>query len=183
MFETKDIGFHIRNVSNSVLVSGCRTFQIDNDAICVENSHEINISSNIFCWHRGNGIVLRDVTWGSINANNVIDTGVNKQMVGILMENKTKGLQVTGNSIFNWPGHHPMSVAIKEDSSCMNNQIIANNINHCNVDISSEGKGTMVQNNISETKQPYLGKPGSLHEDFIKRDRLESFISEIKKSR
>ena len=62
VFQTAGPAFHIRNTSNSILVSGCRSFQIGGDAVVVDRSDEINLSSNIFCWHQGHGIVLRSGT-------------------------------------------------------------------------------------------------------------------------
>ena len=74
-YQTRGTAFSVTDYSCSVLISGCRTYQIQSDAVVVEDSHEINISSNIFCWHEGHGIVLNNVHWGTISANNVIDNG------------------------------------------------------------------------------------------------------------
>ena len=145
---------HIRNFSCSNLISGCRTFQIKGDAVVVEDSHEINISSNIFCWHEGHGIVLRNVLWGTVSVNNVIDSGsINikeggshpkmaffrspqpdfdrdkHRKSGILLEGTTQGLTVNGNALFSWPHILRMDPAIKEGEGCNNNLITGNNIN------------------------------------------------------
>jgi hypothetical protein len=66
VFMTKSAGFYI-NGANSTLISGCRTYQISDDAIRAVKSHELNVSSNIFCWHEGHGILLDNVIWGTIN--------------------------------------------------------------------------------------------------------------------
>ena len=145
---------NIRNFSCSNLISGCRTFQIKGDAVVVEDSHEINISSNIFCWHEGHGIVLRNVLWGTVSVNNVIDSGSNNlkeggshperafyrspqpdfdrdkhRKSGILLEGTTQGLTVNGNALFSWPHILRMDPAIKEGEGCNNNLITGNNIN------------------------------------------------------
>ena len=65
VYQTKSHGFYIHSKSNSVIISGCRTFQITGNAVNVDESHEINISSNIFCWHTEEGIVLNNVIWGT----------------------------------------------------------------------------------------------------------------------
>jgi hypothetical protein len=75
VYQPNKYAYHVRNTSNSVLISGCRSFQVEQDAVVVEASHEINISSNTFCWHEGHGIVLKDVIWGTVCGNNVIDSG------------------------------------------------------------------------------------------------------------
>ncbi|MFW5872512.1 MAG: right-handed parallel beta-helix repeat-containing protein, partial [bacterium] len=75
VYMTKSIGFYLHSNSNSTLINGCRTFQIQNDAVRVVDSHELNVSSNIFCWHDGHGIVLDNVIWGNVNGNNFIDNG------------------------------------------------------------------------------------------------------------
>lgn len=167
VFQTRGPGFHLHSASNSVLISGCRTFQIQDDAVRVENSHELNISSNIFCWHLGHGIVLKDVTWGTIAGNEVIDTGsVNqdfpanqypsslKLMNGIYLIS-TSGVGVTGNTIFNWPVAPPIGHAILEEGSCRNSVIVANNINYARVGVQSDGKGSQTANNVAYLPESY----------------------------
>jgi hypothetical protein len=48
-FQTRLCGFRIEGVSNSVALTGCRTFKIVGDAVSVEASHEFNATGNIFC--------------------------------------------------------------------------------------------------------------------------------------
>lgn len=185
LYQTKDVGYHIHSHSNSVLISGCRSYQLEKDAVVVDTSHEINISSNIFCWHRGDGIVLRDVKWGSINGNNVIDTGVRDKMrrIGIILSEETKGVQVVGNAIFNWGDQLPMKIGIKEDEECVNNIISNNNINYCtDKDVLAKGSGTVVKDNVSDIDNAYIGMDREKKYPDFTRERLNAFIGEIKDS-
>ncbi len=166
VFQVKEYGYYLRDISNSVLISGCRTFQIEKEAVVVERSHEVNISSNIFCWHRGEGIVLDRVSWATITANNIIDTGVRARdgslKTGIVVRNESKGVQVTGNNIFNWGDQVPMLHGISEDPTCLNNQFVSNNFNYFTGEvIVSKGKNTLVSNNVAEGSYAYenFGKP------------------------
>jgi hypothetical protein len=58
-----------------VLISGCRSFQIGDAAVKVESSHELNVSSNIFCWSEKEGLILDDVSWATVTGNEFIDNG------------------------------------------------------------------------------------------------------------
>ncbi len=75
VYQACGIGFYLRNRSGSILISGCRSFQGKQQAVFVENTDEINISSCIFCWQEGHGIELRNCTWGTISANAIMDSG------------------------------------------------------------------------------------------------------------
>jgi hypothetical protein len=132
VYQSLGHGFYISAHSNSVCISGSRVFESARNGIMVEDSHEINISSNILCWNQQNGCELAYVVWGTISANNLIDNGgrVNEHAHGILLRNHSKSLQVTANAIFNWPGHVPMCCGVYEDASCSYNQISSNNINY-----------------------------------------------------
>jgi hypothetical protein len=181
-FQTRSYAIYIRNHSNSVLISGCRTFQIEDDAILVEKSHEVNISSNIFCWHRGHGIVLDGAKWGSISSNNIIDSGVRTSdgslRSGVVLMNETKGFQITSNAIFNWGDQCPMEFGIVEDASCQKNLIASNNINYFKEEgINSEGKDSMVNGNLLEGPHAWVGMERKGYPDFT-RDAIEAFIKE-----
>ncbi|WP_436841394.1 right-handed parallel beta-helix repeat-containing protein [Tunicatimonas pelagia] len=209
VYQTEGYGFHLHNGSNSVLLSGCRTYQISNDAVVVESSHEINISSNIFCWHTGHGLVLRNALWGTITGNNIIDNGsinlANPQedslivtgdrpfikapkegqeishYHGILIENESKGLTISSNAIFNWPVVPAMQYGIYEDSTCFSNLITANNINFCQEgDILSRGDSTQVIGNVSYVAEPHYSKASKKYQSFDTR-LLDQFIEELKK--
>jgi hypothetical protein len=207
VFQSKSNAFYLKNTSNSVLITGCRTYQIQDDAVVVENSHEINISSNIFCWTEGNGIILDGVKWGTVSANNVIDNGsINpydpqkdaaiatedfKKVLrsvdhrvsiksGIVLRNKTKGLSVTGNAIFNWPATPKMKYGISEDETCENNNIISNNINFYSIaDVNSMGKGSKVSGNVGSGEVPYTGKIGIPGVQVFNTALVEKFINDI----
>jgi len=184
VYQTKSHGFHIHTQSNAVLVTGCRTYQITGGSVVVENSHEINLSSNIFSWSTEEGIILNNVRWGSVVGNNIIDIGsvnlfdpeedslikadpkrpfVKKYVpgqeitnyTGILLKNQTMGITITGNSIFNWHVAPPMRYGIEEDTSCVSNLISSNNINYCIEGISANGKETLVKNNKIYAEKPF----------------------------
>ena len=201
------MAFHLLKHSNSVLITGCRTYQIQNDAVVVENSHEINISSNIFCWTEGNGIVLDQVKWGTISANNVIDSGsinpfdphkdslktteeVKRNLrspndrksikSGIVVKNMTQGVTITGNAVFNWPATPKMKYGIVEDATCENNIISSNNINFYSIaDVHSEGKGTKVMGNVGFAEVPYTGNIGIAGIQAFNLRLMEDFIDDF----
>lgn len=161
---TSGSGFHIHNVSNSILISGCRTFKNFGDAVRVEQSHEFNASSNIFCWHRGRGIVLDDVSWGVICGNEIIDSGSEmtggEAAIGIDLRGQSRAIQITGNTIFNWGGQGLLSYGIREAATCTNNAIAENNFNfYEHADIESAGTGTRVGPRVSQKEPAYHGDP------------------------
>ncbi len=182
-FQTRGPAYHIHSVSNSVAVSGCRSFQIETDAVVVEHSHEINITGNIFCWHRGHGIVLRDVTWGAVSGNNVIDSGgcqYDKPRMGIVLEEGTRGVQVTGNAVFNWGGQGPMTRGIHEDTSCTRNAISHNNLNFATEAlVTSMGPETVTANNIGQMAPSYLGTMDNQDREF-RRGPIERFLAQYR---
>ena len=171
--QTNDIAIHLHSTSNSILISGCRTFQISNDALVIENTDELNVTANIFSWHEGNGIVIKNSAWGNISGNEFTDTGsfnpgtrdqtsgIEELPVGfegkvaILMKNVT-GFHVGGNAIFNWGVCPKMKYGIEEDSLSHNNILSGNNINYFALKgIKSAGTGTLILNNISHGEIPY----------------------------
>lgn len=173
IYQTTDIGIHLHSVSNSVLISGCRTFQITGHAVLVEDTDELNVSSNIFCWHTGSGIVVRNAAWGTISANEFIDNGSYNPNVpnntvtyeevpesytfkdGIVLAN-VSGFTVGNNAIFNWGVCPKMSNGIFEDELSYNNIISGNNINYFeNKAIDSNGTNSIVKDNISRASIPY----------------------------
>ncbi len=193
VYQTRLPGFHIHSESNSVVISGSRTFQIQSDAVVVENSHELNISGNTFCWHEGHGIVLRNVNWGLISGNEIIDTGsfnIDDQETagerlsywikapenldpfkknGLMLLKGTKGIAVTGNAIFNWGSGPPMLHAILEDDSCEVNNYTGNNINFCDKGLTINGQGSKESNNVVASEVPHRGG------DSITQQRLHRF--------
>lgn len=132
--QTRSHGFLLWNHSNSVVLSGCRTFQIEGDAVHVDESHEFNATGNIFCWTRGDNIVLRRVSWATICGNNIIDAGVRDHSGelrnGVVIRDKCEGVQVTGNNVFNWGDQTEMKWGILEDGTGRKISVVANNINY-----------------------------------------------------
>lgn len=207
VYQSNNVAFHLMKKSNSVLITGCRTYQIQNDAVVVEDSHEINISSNIFCWTEGHGIVLNEVKWGTVSANNVIDNGslnpfdpikdslrtteeVKRTLKspdhrksiksGIVLKNNTQGVTITGNAVFNWPATPKMKYGIVEDETCENNNIISNNINFYSIaDVHSEGKGTKVMGNVGFGEIPYTGNIGVAGIQAFNIELMEDFIDDF----
>jgi hypothetical protein len=192
IYQTRQPAFHFYRSSNSIVISGSRTFQIRNDAVVVENSHELNISGNTFCWHEGHGIVLRNVNWGLISGNEIIDTGSyniddtpatdQRQSYWVkapdnlepykkngLWLSGTKGVALTGNAIFNWGSGPAMKHAILEEDTCEVNAITGNTINFCDNALTLRGKGTQETNNVVQANVPHLGG------DSITKKRLHRF--------
>lgn len=184
VYQTKSHAFYLHTLSNANIISACRTMQIEDDAVKIENSHEININGNNIAWHDGNGIVLEEVTWGTISDNNIIDTGnvpfenvktENRvywktkpddytpfQKNAIIME-KCKGLTVSGNAIFNWASNPPLIYGIYESKSSQNNLITSNNINNFTKNgVKSDGTNSMAVNNM-EVKDAHKGKGSEFH--------------------
>jgi hypothetical protein len=180
VFQPGRYAYHLHHTSNSVLISGCRSFQVEEHAVVVENTHELNVSSNIFCWHRGHGIVLKDVSWGTVSGNEFIDQGVRSRdgvhTDGVVLSESTQGVQVVGNAIFNWGDQVPMAVGVREDATCRNNTISGNNINYyTEADVISEGSGTTVSDNVSERGESYQNQDRPPFPDFT-TDRIQAFI-------
>ena len=200
IYQTGEPAFHLHSVSNSVLISGCRTFQITGPAVLVEDSDEFNCSSNVFCWHTEQGILLKNVRWGTITGNEIIDSGSYNSgekdretpleelpedfplYDGIEMHN-THGYHVGGNTIFNWKVAPKIRIGIFEDSLSSKNVIANNNINYfADADVVSQGKETIVSDNVSlkdEAHQPMEGR--KLWLQSFKTELIDQFINIQKK--
>lgn len=208
VYMTQSVAFYLHDDSNSTLISGCRTFQIQDDAVRVVNSHELNVSGNIFCWHDGHGIVLDKVVWGNVNGNNFIDNGhiniepkdgnytywadvpdslnvIDSLKCGIFATNETKGVSISGNAIFNWGSNPPLKHGIHEDASCSENIIIGNNINYSHfAGVLSEGNNSVENNNLSTEKKPFLGNVNPDNQRFHRYNpgKVQNFIEETRRS-
>jgi parallel beta-helix repeat protein len=183
--QPQNYGFYIHNVSNSVLISGSRTYQTGSHAVWVDKSHEINITGNIFCWSRGKGLVLSSVDWGTVSGNNIIDSGSERyggfisteDAVGLELQ-KSRCIQITGNSIFNWGGQSIMLYAIREDAASSNNSISSNNMNYYSEgSIKSYGNNTIVTDNIA-LKSPALNGNPDGPDPLFDPGKLVNFIRE-----
>jgi uncharacterized Zn-binding protein involved in type VI secretion len=190
VYQTGDVAYHLHHTSNSVLISGCRSFQITGEAVRVEGTHEFNLSSNIFCWHTGHGVVIEDCYWGTICGNEVIDTGsynpggenfqtrfadVQGELPlfnGIELRH-VRGYNVTGNTIFNWSVAPPMRYGIVEDEASYDNTISGNTVNYYTGEaVLSQGKNSVVGHNVGYGERPYNDEEG-------REARMQSFRVEL----
>ncbi len=181
VFQTRDTGFHVHSESNSIVISGCRTFQVGKHAVLLEDTDEFNLSSNIFCWHIEDGVLIRNANWGTITGNEIIDTGSYNSDVpdrsaawdtlpkdlppysGLKLLN-AHGYSVTGNTIFNWPVCPPMEYGIHEDAASFKNNITGNNINYfVKQDVLSLGRESAVSNNVGYADRPHQDRAGIQH--------------------
>lgn len=173
VYQTRGYAYHIHSGSNSVLITGSRSFQITGEAVRVENAHEFNVSSNIFCWHTGHGIVVNNAYWGVISGNEVIDSGSYNPggpdtrtrfselsgdvplFDGIHLTD-TRGYQVSGNTIFNWSVAPRMNYGIYEDEHCFKNTIVNNTVNYYMASpVHSAGESSLEQTNTGHYEFPY----------------------------
>ena len=173
IYQTNGHAFHLHSVSNSVLISGNRTFQITGHAVLVEKTDELNVSSNIFCWHTGSGIVVRNGAWGTVTANKFIDNGSynpggkNNEIMfesveepielidGMVFENVV-GYTISSNTVFNWNVCPKMKNGLVEDAKSYNNTITNNTFNfYAEEDVVALGTGTEVSGNVSRGDFPY----------------------------
>ncbi len=195
VYQTGDVAYHLHSRSNSVAVTGCRSFQIIGPAVLVEDTHELNLTGNIFCWHTDHGVIIRDCFWGTISGNNVIDSGSYNtgaknftekmadagadapNMNGIRLEG-ARGFNVTGNTIFNWSVCPPMRDGIHEDADSFNNTITGNNVNYYEEEaVHAEGKDTEVRNNVGYGDRAYDGMSTEFMQTF-RPDLTARFIEE-----
>lgn len=97
---------------------------------------------------------------------------------GIVLTGKTMGLTITGNATDNWGVAPPMNRGIREEATCMNNIICANNVNHTKrPDILVQGTNTISDVNLVIDKKPYRALTGNIQvfvpriiEDFIRQN-------------
>jgi hypothetical protein len=166
VYQTNDTGFYINNWSNSVLITGSRTFQITGAAVVVEGSMEVNITGNIFCWSTEQSILLKKSRWGNVTGNNIIDAGsynTGKEFSKSTHDERPEdalyydgvemidvhGFHVGGNTIFNWDAVPKMRNGISEDADSRLNIIANNNINYFIEEaVISRGIGTEVHGNV-----------------------------------
>ena len=203
IYQTNDIGIHIYNQSNSVAVVGSRTFQISADAVVVHNSHELNITGNVFCWHTGNGIVIEACAWGVISGNEVIDNGsynpggdnfksffkdLNPDDIPLttaIILDQSRGYTVSNNTIFNWRLAPKMEYGIHEKANSFKNLIQGNNINYfLEAAIKSEGAETLVANNVelADVTHAEIGKFHGHHRiegKFLYEEKCQSYQPEL----
>lgn len=181
VYQSLSHGYYLHNRSNSVNIAASRSFQVGAEAVYIETSHEVNISSNIFCWQRGHGIVIDNSKWGSVSSNNFIDNGTRTRdgslRNGVVIKNESQGFQVTSNAIFNWGDQPPMEYGITEDASCSYNIISNNNINYYTKSgVFSEGKESLVNNNIMKGDRAFVGMDRKKQYPDFDTTRIHEFI-------
>jgi hypothetical protein len=172
VYQCRGAAYNVRNNSCSVLINGCRSFQITGHAVVVDMAHEVNITGNIFCWHTEEGILVTGCRWGNISGNNVIDSGSYNPDAkdhsirfselgplpyydGIRMAD-CRGFSVAGNTIFNWPQGCQMGAAIREDEQSSHNTFTGNNFNYYRYGgLISGGQHSCSENNVGLGKDPY----------------------------
>lgn len=177
--------------SNSICITGGRSFQIEEEAVIVNGSHEINITGNIFCWSVKEAIKVTNVRWGTITGNNLIDVGSINYYIPELNPDKkqhlafpppvdleiplfsaltlddVKGVTITGNALFNWPVCPKMLYGIYEKDNCSSNLITSNNINWVqNEGVKSLGKNTIVANNLTVSDENHLSPHKGVYQVF-----------------
>ena len=129
-YQMRGHGYYMRD-STSNLISGCRAFMGFQNGILIENTYEMNISSNIIGWNWGHCLELNRCTWATVSANEFIDPGGRREpRYGIYMHGDTKSVQVTGNAIFAWWDNQIMQGGIHESEECQENQITDNIVNY-----------------------------------------------------
>jgi len=140
---------------NDITVTKCRTFYSESlDADVILKGADIQVSNNIFCWGRGNGILVDEAKQVIITENNIIDHGTppgnNIFKSGVLLINGSEKVEIVGNSIWNWDDmtQGPMLYGIEERPGCKNNYFAYNTIQfYKEKAVLAKGKGTLVENN------------------------------------
>jgi hypothetical protein len=195
-YQCRKIGFYLHDFSCSVLLSGCRTFQLGEQALLAEKAYELNATGNIFCWHAGDGLVVRDSGWGVICGNEVIDTGsINPggpderflatdlpsgTPVGCAIRlEQSRGFNVSGNTLFNWPQGRRLDEGIVEDAACYDNRISGNIVNYLSgAAVVSPAGRSHCHHNLIEKEQPYGGDPKCAWIQSYQPELADRFISE-----
>jgi hypothetical protein len=171
--QAHDTAYSIHSRSNAVAVSGSRSYQITGAAVVVEHSDECSLTGNIFCWHTGHGVVVRDACWGAISGNEIVDTGSYNpggpdratpfaslppdlpcynaiNLIG------ASGYQVSGNTIFNWSAAPALHYGIWEDERSFKNSVIGNSVNFFEAAaVRLEGQLSIARDNIEHAERPY----------------------------
>lgn len=197
-YQTSGPAYHIHAKSHAVAISGSRSYQISGDAVLVEGSHELSLCGNVFCWHTGHGIVVRDSSWGTISGNQIVDSGcynpggpdkatrfedlpADLQLhSGISLVN-TRGYQISGNAIFNWGVAPPLQDGIFEDQRCFKNSMIGNSVNYFReTAVRSDGRESLARDNLAHAERPHSererGAEAQRMVQSFERERTDAFI-------
>ena len=196
VYQARGVGFYLRDGLTSILISGCRSFQGKQQAVFVENANEINISSSIFCWQEGHAIELQNCTWGTVSANEIMDSGAGgregQNKYHIYMHTDVKGIQITGNRLFCWADQLPTKAGIFEAEDCRDNNIVANTINYFTEQgVVSNGKNSFTAYNLLQPEaypnpqlQPFA-KPSKTYmkaQGPFTTERLEEYLNSWERS-
>jgi hypothetical protein len=146
----KGHGIYMHSQSTSNLISGNRIFMCYGNGITIENTYEMNISSNICGWNNGINLLLDHCVWATVSANEFIDAGGRRDpQYSIYMKNGTKSVQIGNNAIFNWWDNQIMRGGVYEDTSCLENQITDNIVNYYKEDaVKALGTNTIAAFNL-----------------------------------
>ncbi|MEM9226635.1 MAG: hypothetical protein AAGA45_01590 [Verrucomicrobiota bacterium] len=188
-YQSGKAAFHVANWSNSTLISGCRSFQTEEQAVLIEDSSEINVSSSIFCWQRGHGIEVKNSTWGTICGNEIMDAGASSDSYkyNLYMHTDVKSYQVTGNVLFTWADQRPTESGIYETEDCCENSFVGNAINYYKKEgLVSLGKQSKASENIMQPDawpnpgEPFA-KPNENHGNYnnpFDRSRMQAYLEQ-----
>ncbi|MEM1060526.1 MAG: right-handed parallel beta-helix repeat-containing protein [Verrucomicrobiota bacterium] len=189
VFQAAGHGFWFHSTSNSLCVSGSRVFECLGNGALVQDTHEVNLSSNIFCWNKGHGVELNHAVWGTVAANNIIDSGgtVPPPAHGVYLHTDTRSVHVSANSIFNWDGHQPMLCGIFEKEDCQWNSFTGNNINFYSEDgVKCQGAHSTAADNTCladwhshPEKEPFLDQPRTSGTKEFDLERIRKYIAEV----
>lgn len=198
VLQASGAAYHLRSIANSVLISGCRSFQIEGHALLVEGSQELNCTGNIFCWHTREGILLRDVRWGVVAGNEVIDNGsfnpdapdqtlrfdalgALPALSGIVLEN-CQGINVSGNTVFNWPQGTRMGTPIREDAAGLANVIQGNYANYyaAAAPVEALGRDGLVAHNHGIGPEPHISSSAYPLIQSFQPERLRAWLQGLR---
>ncbi len=187
VFQCQGDGFHLHACSNSTCISGCRVFEALGCGVRALNTHELNVSSSIFCWNKDHAIDCSRVFWGTVSANELIDSGGTEGTArhGVLLRDGTRSVTVSANAIFNWDGHQPMICGVYETQDCLNNHVADNTIHYySDRDVVMQGSGSTTADNVSMSDAyHHPQKPDRDHKKVTReftRDRIEQFLDDTR---
>lgn len=197
VYQASGAGYLLHNNSNSVLVSGCRTFQITGHAVVAHHAGELNLTGNIFCWHTKAGIVMTDCPWGVISGNEVIDSGswnsgaedfsrrLDAVPADVPLEpaihlRDVRGYSITGNTLFNWPQSRKMSDPVFVDAGCVDVAVTGNSINYfAGKPVVDRGSGTLLADNKAFAEKPYYGRDPETQMQSFQPERIRDFMTTV----
>jgi hypothetical protein len=166
--QSRGPAYHVHTRSNGAAIVGSRSYQATGDAVLVERSDELMLSGNTFCWHAGHGVAVRDSSWGTINGNQIVDSGSTGEGAappdprdGINLRGAS-GYQVSGNTIFNWGVAPPLACGVREDEHSFKNSVVGNSVNYyAEAAVRCAGRETLARDNLGHPERPLNLPPGA----------------------